>query len=189
MKLYAFVFMTNHIHIIISARKEETPLWHIIQDFKNSPLKNNPKNAKRRKQRLDITTHEASGEKMEQIPNTNSGYKMDGAIEISSEKFFSSKSITSIHNLCEHRLFQNLNIMDGVRPVSMKKDDTKFLDTLWKYSDEYFFVPLMRNSVESKTRPNGEEKKTEIGYYNSWKASGEKMEQIPNTNSGYKMMA
>ena len=26
---HAFVFMTNHIHIIISARKEETPLWHI----------------------------------------------------------------------------------------------------------------------------------------------------------------
>jgi len=34
MKLYAFVFMTNHIHLVISASNPNIKLWEIIRDFK-----------------------------------------------------------------------------------------------------------------------------------------------------------
>ena len=34
MRLYAFVFMTNHIHLIVSAEKTTIKLWEIIRDFK-----------------------------------------------------------------------------------------------------------------------------------------------------------
>jgi REP element-mobilizing transposase RayT len=34
MKLYGFVFMTNHLHLIISADYKNIKLWEIIRDFK-----------------------------------------------------------------------------------------------------------------------------------------------------------
>jgi putative transposase len=34
LKIHAFVFMTNHIHIIVSTSNPETKLWEIIRDFK-----------------------------------------------------------------------------------------------------------------------------------------------------------
>lgn len=32
--LYGFVFMTNHLHLIISADLEDVKLWQVIRDFK-----------------------------------------------------------------------------------------------------------------------------------------------------------
>jgi len=34
LKLYGFVFMTNHLHLIICADAEDIKLWQIIRDFK-----------------------------------------------------------------------------------------------------------------------------------------------------------
>lgn len=34
MKLYGFVFMTNHMHLIVSAEQENIKLWEIIRDYK-----------------------------------------------------------------------------------------------------------------------------------------------------------
>jgi len=34
LRLHAFVFMTNHMHLIASAGRDDIPLWSIIRDFK-----------------------------------------------------------------------------------------------------------------------------------------------------------
>ena len=96
MKLYAFVFMTKRYSYHHGPKKEETPLWHIIRDFKIHRSKNNPQIQKKKTEIGYYKLMKASGKN-----GANTQYQFwiqdDGAIEISIEKFFHQKDVTSIN--------------------------------------------------------------------------------------------
>jgi putative transposase len=92
LKVYGFVFMTNHLHLIISADAEDTKLWQIIRDFKKFTAQKIIQVMQKEENRhwlLDIMKN--TGEQN----NANMQYQFwiqnDGAEEISSDKFFFQK--------------------------------------------------------------------------------------------------
>jgi len=92
MKLYGFVFMTNHLHLIISADREEIKLWQIIRDFKKfTAQKMIQAMQKEENRRWILDVMKAAGMKN----NANTQYQFwiqdDGAEEIQSDKFFLQK--------------------------------------------------------------------------------------------------
>jgi putative transposase len=92
MKLYGFVFMTNHLHLIISADDNKVKLWEIIRDFKKfTAQKIIQMMQKEENRRWILDVMKAAGAKN----NANTQYQFwiqdDGAEEIQSDKFFLQK--------------------------------------------------------------------------------------------------
>jgi len=64
MKLYGFVFMTNHLHLIISTDDKNVKLWEIIRDFKKiHRTENYSDDAKGRKQASNTGRYESGRNK------------------------------------------------------------------------------------------------------------------------------
>jgi REP element-mobilizing transposase RayT len=98
MKLYSFVFMTNHLHLIISADDKNIKLWEIIRDFKKfTAQKIIQVMQKEENRRWILEVMKTAGTKN----NANTQYQFwiqdDGAEEIQSEKFFLQK-LNYIHS-------------------------------------------------------------------------------------------
>ena len=98
MKLYGYVFMTNHIHLVISTEKEDTKLWEIIRDFKKYTAQKVIQKVKEIENRdwiLNIMKEEGAKR------STNTQYQFwiqdDYAEEIQSDEFFYQK-INYIHD-------------------------------------------------------------------------------------------
>ena len=92
MKLCGFVFMTNHLHLIISAADKNIKLWEIIRDFKKfTAQKIIQIMQKEENRRWILDVMKAAGIKN----NANTQYQFwiqdDGAEEIQSENFFLQK--------------------------------------------------------------------------------------------------
>lgn len=92
MLLYGFVFMTNHVHLIISAGSEEIKLWQIIRDYKKfTAQKIIQAMQKEENRRWILEVMKAAGAKN----NANTQYQFwiqdDGAEEIQTGKFFLQK--------------------------------------------------------------------------------------------------
>lgn len=97
LKLYGFVFMTNHLHLIISADLEDVKLWQVIRDFKKfTAQKIIQMMQKEENRRWILDVMKAAGAQN----NANTQYQFwiqdDGAEEIQSDKFFLQK-LTYIH--------------------------------------------------------------------------------------------
>jgi putative transposase len=131
MKLYAFVFMTNHIYLIMSASIEETPLWHIIRDFKKFTAQKIIQKMQQEENRdWILNLMKETGEKN----GVNTQYQFwiqdDGAIEISSEKFFHQKINYLHYNPVRAQIVLQPEDYGWSSARLYKKDDTKFLDSL-----------------------------------------------------------
>ena len=92
MNLYGFVFMTHHVHLIVSAGREDIKLWQIIRDFKKfTAQKIISVMQKEENRRWILDVMKEAGAKN----NANTQYQFwiqdDGAEEIVSEKFFLQK--------------------------------------------------------------------------------------------------
>jgi putative transposase len=92
LKLYGFVFMTNHVHMIISADTEDIKLWQIIRDFKKFNAQKIIQLMQKEENRrwiLDVMRTAGSQNK------ANKQYQFwvqdDWAEEIRSDKFFLQK--------------------------------------------------------------------------------------------------
>ena len=97
----------------------------------------------------------------------------DGAIEISSEKFFHQKSITSTITSVRAQIVSKPEYYGWSSSCLYEKDDTKFLDALLKYSDEYFLFHWwwIRSSPKDSTERREENRDWILQLM---KASGEK---------------
>ncbi len=98
MQLHAFVFMSNHIHLVISAKNEKPFLWEIIRDFKKfTAQKIIQKMQKDENRKWILEIMERNGRRNKSNVQYQFWIQDDGAIEISSEKFLHQK-IDYIHN-------------------------------------------------------------------------------------------
>ena len=92
LKLYGFVFMTNHLHLIISADAEDIKLWKIIRDFKKFTAQKIIQVMQKTENRRWILDSMRTVGKQN---NANTQYQFwiqdDGAVEITSDKFFIQK--------------------------------------------------------------------------------------------------
>jgi REP element-mobilizing transposase RayT len=98
LRLFGFVFMTNHVHLIISAHDENIKLWQIIRDFKKFTAQKIIQVMQKEENRhwiLDVMRTVGKEN------NANTQYQFwiqdDGAEEIQSDKFFIQK-LNYIHD-------------------------------------------------------------------------------------------
>lgn len=92
MKLYGFVFMTNHLHLIISAGDENIKLWQIIRDFKKfTAQKIIQMMQKEENRRWILDVMKAAGTKNSANTQYQFWIQDDGAVEINSDEFFLQK--------------------------------------------------------------------------------------------------
>ena len=92
LKLYGFVFMTNHLHLIISAEDKDIKLWQIIRDFKKFTAQKIIQIMQKTENRRWILDSMRTVGKQN---NANTQYQFwiqdDGAVEITGDKFFIQK--------------------------------------------------------------------------------------------------
>lgn len=129
MKLYAFVFMTNHIHLVISASDKNIKLWEIIRDFKKftaQKIIQKMKKEENRKWILDVM------EKAGKENSVNTKYQFwiqdDGAKEIQTEDFLQQK-VDYIHmNPVRAQMVMNPEDYVWSSARLYKNEDFRFLD-------------------------------------------------------------
>ncbi|MGV8056477.1 MAG: transposase [Smithellaceae bacterium] len=131
LKLYGFVFMTNHLHLIISADPENIKLWQIIRDFKKYTAQKIIQVMQKKENRLWILDVMRTAGKRN---NANTQYQFwiqdDCAEEISTEKFFLQK-LNYLHgNPVRAEIVANSCGYAWSSARLYEKDDFSFIDRI-----------------------------------------------------------
>jgi REP element-mobilizing transposase RayT len=131
MKLYGFVFMTTHLHLIISAYDKNIKLWEIIRDFKKFTAQKIIQMMQKEKNQWGILdVMKAAGTKN----NANTQYQFwiqdDGAEEIQSDKFFIQK-LNYIHqNPVRAEIVTDACDYSWSSARLYEKDDSRLIDRI-----------------------------------------------------------
>ena len=131
LKLYGFVFMTNHLHLIISADREDIKLWQIIRDYKKFTAQKIIQVMQKEENRrwiLDVM----KGVGMKNNANTQYQFWIqdDGAEEIHSDKFFLQKLHYIHQNPVRAEIVTDASGYAWSSAKLYEKNDFRFIDRM-----------------------------------------------------------